>query len=512
MNEDQIAHWLNRPLEERLVFNGRKTLSLPWLSFVVLSFLYLVIIFCTDLYGNHDGLGDDGAYYGTWIRYFSSDIPSMGLHSYSAQRIFPVFFVWKVLTTFHLPLDAPYIVRAFQWINVASVVLGFAAWNVTARELSLSLAGYIFGTTGIFLSCAVLKWIPFDPVLDDALAFGLASITTMAFLARRYILLAFVTLIGAFTWPSFIAIGAALLFFPRRSTVPAEPTPIERMIADVIAGSFAGWITVAAAHLSSFQPPNLVLPAAFGPFRLSCAILGLTLFFGLRPLLRIRQIASEMVQRSGGPLFSRVLGVGVTLAFIKGVKWISSSGAMILPQPPHVTYEAFADLTLFLGVQRPGAFIVAHTVFFGPVVLLMILKWPHVCEAAARYGAAPIALFGLALLMGLNSESRRAVAFVPVLVPFVTIAACDLPWNPRKLGAWIVLSLFFLIIWHPLIRVSRFGIDLVVPMMGPWVPNGYMIVHSIIALVLLATFFKMAKGAAPLRRVSLVAHSPAVGG
>jgi len=512
MDENQIAYLLNRPIEERFTWRGRKTLSLAWISFLVLSAFFYVLVFHTERYFNHDGLGDDGAFYGTWIQYFSTDIPSMGLHSYSAQRLFPVYFVWKLLSTFHLPLIPPYIVRTFQWMNFFSIVFGFAAWNITAKELSLTRAGYIFGTASIFMSCAVLKWIPFDPVLDDALAFGLASIAMMAFLKRRYILLAIVTLVGAFTWPSFVAVGAALLFFPRRSTLPPESSSFERVVGDLIAGVFAGWVTVAAGHLSSFHPPNSVIPAALGPFRLSCTILGLTVFFGMRSILRIRQIASEVIQRTGGALFSRTLAVIVMVTFVKGVRWISSAASMALPQPPHVTYETFTDLTLFLGVQRPGAFIVSHAVFFGPIILVLFLNWQRVCDVAARFGAAPVLLLGLALLMGLNSESRRAVAFVPVLLPLVAVAVADFPWDAQRLGGWVVLSLFCSRVWHTIVQFPRLDGDSLAPMMGPWMPNDYMVSHTLISIVLLFAFAKMAKGATPSSPISLVAISPTVGG
>ena len=262
-------------------------------------------------------------------------------------------------------------------------------------------------------------------------------------------------------------------------------------MGDVISGCIAGWITVAAGHLSSFHPPNSVLPAALGPFRLSCAILGLAVFFGLRSLLRIRQLASEVIQRSGGALFSRALSVAVIVTFVQGVKWISSQSSLVLPQPPHVTYETFTDLTLFLGVQRPGAFIVAHAVFFGPIVIVMILLWSDISDVASRYGMALVGILGLALLMGLNSESRRAVAFAPVLVPLTCVAAARLPWTTRRLGMWLLLSLFCSRVWHTIVQFPRLDGDALVPIMGPWMPNDYMVGQTLVVLLLFAVFIRL---------------------
>lgn len=81
--------------------------------------------------------------------------------------------------------------------------------------------------------------------------------------------------------------------------------------------------------------------------------------------------------------------------------------------------KAFAALS----VQRPAGFIVAHFFFFGPLVVLALLNWKSLAAEAGGLGNGAIAFLAALILMGLNSESRHLVMFVPLLAALTMKAA-----------------------------------------------------------------------------------------
>lgn len=459
-----LCAWLGAPVAARA---GRRP-SLPVLALVVYAALLALQFWTTERYLHNDGLGDDGTFYAEWVRRFDWNLPHMGLHQYSAQRVAGVGIVRLVLDATRSPLTNANIVRAFQYVNYTCVVVAFFAWGRSARALALTRAGYLFGASALFVSFATLKWIPFDPVLTDAEGFALGSIALALWLGRHQVPLFFVALAGAFVWPSFGYVGCLLVALPRparEGEPPGPPGVVPNALAAVAAATWA----VAAHTLGDLHLPFGVPHAARSVIGLSCATVACVLYFGLRHLARPSLLADQ-VRRSSITRAALSVGAGVVLyaAMRGGLGWASSNAGWSMPQPPFVSSAMFIRDTLFLSVQRPAAFLVGQAVFFGPWVVLLVVRWRHVADSAARLGAGMVATLGLAVLMGMNSEGRRMLGMAPLVLGPVVLGLARSRWTLGRLGQLLLLTVLSSKVWYTMIQTPAPDAETITSSIGPW--------------------------------------------
>lgn len=464
VTREGLLDWLGAPIEARAL----RRLSLPAVALIVYAALLALQFWTSERYLHNDGLGDDGTFYAEWVRRFDWNLPHMGLHQYSAQRVAGVGIVRLVLDVARSPLTNANIVRAFQCVNYTCIVVAFFAWGRSARALALTRAGYVVGASAVFVSFATLKWIPFDPVLTDAEGFALGSVALALWLGRRSVPLFLLSFAGAFVWPSFGYVGCVLVLLPRPprdGEAPGPPGVLPNAVAAVAAATWA----VVAHGLADFHPAFGVPVAARSAIGLSCATVAVVLFFALRRLVRPSLLA-EQVRRGSIARAALSAGAGMVLyaAMRGGLGWASSNAGWSMPQPPFVSPEIFVRDTLFLSVQRPAAFLVGHAVFFGPWVILLVLRWRDVADSAARLGAGMVAVLGLAVLMGMNSEGRRMLGIAPLVLGPAVLGLARARWTLGRLGQLFLLTVLGSKVWYTMIQTPAPDPETMTSSIGPW--------------------------------------------
>jgi hypothetical protein len=134
-------------------------------------------------------------------------------------------------------------------------------------------------------------------------------------------------------------------------------------------------------------------------------------------------------------------------------------------------------------IQAPGIFLVAHVVYFGPIVVVALLYWRQASELIRDYGGGLLLITSLALLFSLMSESRTIINFFPIFV-MVSVGALDKQGDlsGKKVLLFALLSLFMSRIWlqisdnHDLYYFMNFG---------PWM--GRRIYYIFLVITVLAT-------------------------
>jgi len=139
---------------------------------------------------------------------------------------------------------------------------------------------------------------------------------------------------------------------------------------------------------------------------------------------------------------------------------------------PGMTLSRHLRHVLLYNSGRPGLFLIAHAVYFGPVALLLLLSWSRVAATAHRLGLGITAYVVFHFLHGINTESRQLIDGLPLYVLLATLAATE-----RGLAAghvWLVAAVglltskFWLLInqgmWG---EASRFPAQLYFMNMGP---------------------------------------------
>jgi hypothetical protein len=98
-------------------------------------------------------------------------------------------------------------------------------------------------------------------------------------------------------------------------------------------------------------------------------------------------------------------------------------------------------------LDKPGGYLLAHVIFFGPIFLLIMLRWPQVCREMSLYGPGLIIWVAVNLFLALDSESRHVFTVFPILVVFAVKAMEGINWRASHYVVFAMLSLFCSKVW-----------------------------------------------------------------
>jgi hypothetical protein len=405
--------------------------------------VYAISVLISEKISIGGGFGFDGLLYGEWARTFPAPLLDGSMNQYYVQRIGPSALAHASLRLLRLDLTPENIIRAFEGLAIGLVCAAAWIWTALARRLHLTTAARWFGAVALLGSHAALKWTAYYPVLTDLWSVVIALLQLLFFLDRRLILLALATFAGAFIWPTTVLIGIVLIvFLPLRSGGLQAHTPPIGRLRFVLAGLAAvTWTLVCVSTIASgYAVPNSAAPLC-------------------RPLLRVSMVASAAFAFGAASilvddrtLFDRRLIARYVLRpnLLVGALTIVAAKviqARLAPVPsPHALSE-FLGWTVRTSLQKPAVFLVAHVMFFGPVLLLIVMRARAVMNLARRWGPGLVCVASLGSLLFLGSESRHLWNVEVMFVPFAIKLLDDLAWTPRQflaLGAW---TLVFSKVW-----------------------------------------------------------------
>jgi hypothetical protein len=152
----------------------------------------------------------------------------------------------------------------------------------------------------------------------------------------------------------------------------------------------------------------------------------------------------------------------------------------------------YLQQVVLLSIAKPFVFIIAHVVYFGPAVILLVLFWNRVSAVVRQHGIGMVLFFLMSLFLGLNSESRQLILAYPFFVAFLVKAVEPVRW--RASFYWIfgavalVMSKFWLRInTGPLEGLSpqEFPLQYYFLNHGPWMADSTFFLQA--ALVSLIT-------------------------
>lgn len=401
-----------------------------------------------------NGHGWDGTAYADMVQDFDGEVRA-GLDSYRVPRILPSLILNKALWLLQIEATDHVVVVAFIVLNVLLVGLTAWMWTWVADEMSISLGGKWLGTFGLIVNFSILKHAAYYPVLTDVGGAALSMAMVYCYVARRHLMLFAVTVLGMFTWPTLLMQGAGLLLFPR----PTEAIPTTRApwrLNYLLAGIATGIVSYtvfkyAGRHYQTwfFVPRNeLIL--------FSLAAVPIYLFLGLTPLLdcanqyRIhRYLTLRFVARSG-------LVLAGLFAFVMFRQALAA-------KPTIMDSKTYVRMISVIAVLRPANFLLAHVVYFGPIVLLAIFYWRSVCRQVNLLGQGFLVAVTIGIVHSIDAESRHMVSVLPLLIPVVVKAIDHRGWSWPQYGCIGVLALFMSKFWLTINQGPFTGNALVFP-------------------------------------------------
>jgi hypothetical protein len=437
------------------------------LMLLIVATLGLFNFFFGEIVPVNDGFGWDGATYARMTRELWSMISEGQLSFYYAQRILPCAIVRGLLLLVGAPFSANNIIRGFELYNLVLLFTSCWLWKRLADNFSISLVGRWLGFSGLFLSFMASKQVFFYPVLTDVTAFFVGMLLLLFYVEKRPLALLATTITGALAWQVVGICGAMLIFFLRHdlTSEAIEPAP-SRLWLNPDTHSrriIRGWailLIVTIASVSDYLNGSGAMPAwkdlrsvrwlmeSHAPLE--------KLFTGLPS---VAGVAIALVMLIGSGLLSRSLytdswknRLPLVLLAIAAVL-IPRTIVGVISNPAVKNVSGLSTIVSVTFLPPNGKFflpLVTLTVYWGPVVMLLLLKWKDFCIEARKLGPGFMAVVALSLPLGLCTEPR----FITCAWPFFVLGAV-LVMERTAVGArfklvFSVLTLFFSQFWLPI--------------------------------------------------------------
>jgi hypothetical protein len=426
------------------------------------------------------GLGWDGQNYGAWASDFPGEL-SRGLSLYHTSRMLPSAVVYSALGLLGLERTNEQVVHGFGVLNITCLTLAAWIWTLTARHLQLSLHALLLGFIGLFVNFFVLKWSPYYPVLTDVPTYLVGFLTLYFYLTARTWALVATTVLSSFTWPTAWYMGGLLLLFPREPATDTDAPAKSRFFPVVVA--LVPTLTLLGTIVYLVQTGWIIPNEVRQPLRAtlvpSVAITLVCAFIAFLSLLNNRKLfdVAYHLRRLRSPDFYLVLAVLVTIKLVQAL--MSVEGPTVANETRHFSVLAMTS------VARPAAFLVSHAVFFGPIILLVLLVWRPTVRLIHKHGIGLTLATTFGVLIALGAESRDLVNILPLVVPFAVLASASLPRPANSVWAFLLVALAFSKFW---LRINLSPDPEAWPNRlfwtnGPWIPNPAFFLQAGIVLV-----------------------------
>jgi hypothetical protein len=444
----------------------------PSRTIVVLTAVLAVVgILIAEKITIADGFGWDGVLYGTFAQDFWGSARA-GISQYHVGRLAPSFVVHYALQAFSVPFTKANTLLGFEILDALLLIGSAWLWTRVARRLRLGPIGLWFGFIGAFANFFPLKHVSFYPAQTDVAAYFLGWAMLAAYLRGSVWLLIVSTMVGRFTWPTALPLGAILLLFPRSQDAGSNDQRASNSSlswrAGVLAVLPALGVGACVVHLMarniqllnkslmvSNHITDIFRPAWPLSLACSCAFLTAALFLLLRNSQALLEFRTYLKFLARWSTYAK-------LAFLVGLAMASKLLATGVPDPMSVS--GWIQLSAWSSAIAPLKFLVAHADYYGPTVIVLVLGWRAVARTMGEAGPALTLVAVLAILMSLDSESRHLVNLIPFLVAFAAKAVDTQGPSKRTLGIFAVLSILASRVW----LVIGNDVWLFLSNFGPW--------------------------------------------
>lgn len=405
----------------------------PANSHRVMTLLVLALGAFTLLLGDmvpaNDGLGWDGVMYATLTRNVFQMITDGQLNSYYAQRLLPSIIVRGLLTLANLPLDNPNIVKVFFLYNWVLLLGASLLWKRIADCFTLTVSGRWLGFAAIFVNFSAAKQAFYYPVLTDVTALFVGMLLLLFYVQRRALALLITAIVGAFAWQVVGLSGAILLFFlnftlsaesiaPAAGTAPGNsPHLLARMsrvwLMSLVAAAVIVMIAYAVEKLLGPSAAPLLITVLHAGGRVATGMPALlAVIIGLALLVNSRALVVEVI--AGIKRIDKRLLIMALAAVL--IPWL----VVRLISNPAVANPSGLGLVAQLMVMPPNRklllSLVTNFVFWGPMILLLLIKWEAFCVEARRLGPGYMCVIGFSTLLCLVAEPRFMTSAWPFFV------------------------------------------------------------------------------------------------
>ncbi|MFN6341907.1 MAG: hypothetical protein ACK4Y6_05880 [Bacteroidota bacterium] len=396
----------------------------------------------------NSGTGWDGKHYSTLAKDVDAMWANKQIDSYQFYRLLPPVCAHAVLKLFGLmPAEAHHVVNTFKWMNVVLILSMALLFFRLCTRLQLRKETEIVGFSALFLNFALLKQAFYYPVLTDVFAYFFGFLLIYAYLTRVKWLQFAALAAGSFTYPLFFITGAVLFIHPEsdklRNVLIRLSMPLRWGLLLLLIVLYAAY----QINRHAFIQPQYLMHINHTWMHVSFLLVLITVY---------RLGKGFNASLSVGSVFdythnTKMLLFGLLAASYWGLQWIMAT-VYTIPETVFTT-QTFLLNIFQQSFSNPLAFLVFHTMYFGPVVLLVAFNYKSVLSKASTYGLAPVLFLFCYSILALGTESRQFInawpAFVCVALLWLNSFAIKTPFAWMLVIISLALSHFYLHINAP---------------------------------------------------------------
>ncbi|MEO8209041.1 MAG: hypothetical protein ABI840_00655 [bacterium] len=411
----------------------------------------LFYIFFGAIINRENGLGFDGAHYGLIIKDFYNQLLGDRLNPYRLQRIFPLFLADLSLTIFKLPREDFYIIKFFQIYNLILLLLCSFIWNKISDIYRLDLIyiwlGFILG----FINFGIAKMTFYYPVLTDTTAFALGFCLLYFHIKDNLPGKIIITILGAFTWPSFLYIGLLMIIFPVNSNFEFSFINNNRKKSLNIYLAFIlplFFLMVSVYYVYKYlqgEPFKDIYTPVFSHFLYLDTILNYSLmvyfFYSFLPkglsfencYLFLKKVIRNM------KIKNILISVFIFAVIYIILKMFSNQGI----SGSSYTLEILINCISLYGISKPFAYVVTSVTYFGPCFIILFFFLKYFKSHLQNLGIGVYLSFVMCFLLLFTTETRIIINIFPVVVLLTVLVMKDFNLN-KAMFFWICLFSFIL--------------------------------------------------------------------
>ena len=390
----------------------------------------------------NSGLGWDGKNYAFLTADFERMALAKEIDSYQYKRILTPLVIFYAAKLFHIELSIdtiPYVFRVFNLLLIGCVVWLFFK---LCSHFNFKPYTEIIGFTALFFNYFILKNTPYYPVLTDISGFWIGMIICYLFLKQQKVALFFSVLLSHFTFPLLLLTSIPLIANIRNNNllISLQSTSLFRVITVL---SLLTMLSLIALIL--FQPTLLdpKYTMTIHQYALPLSILWV-LFYQWKLLMSFQQ--PGFMEGTIEWKKSLVLTIGI-VGFILLVNY---GIAQISIPENRFTPQVFLFNIIQQSISYPFVSIVAHSIYFGPAIMLMLLYFKPIIQSIKQQGDSAVVYFIVITLFCLGSESRQFVPYYPFLVVMLMLAINSFSFTRRQVILFVILSILFSKCWFPI--------------------------------------------------------------
>jgi hypothetical protein len=487
-----------RTVPEHSICGSLATWCRPRGSEYLLPFLVLLVTgFAQIIWGEtlpvNNGLGWDGRRYANVTAAFSDHVFGGQLNSYELQRILPSAVLSLALNLLGMQKTDGNIVRGFQIYNLMLLLVCSLLWSRLASILGLSQRSRWIGFVLLFFNVPNLKMSFYYPVVTDTTAFAFGFGLAYCFFTHSRVSILLLAAMGSFVWPTLLYSAILLYVVPNARLNRYAPERARYKLNTIVAAMLGVGLLLSVIYVHyvrGFQPPNKAASIDESLLLLSLAIAVTYLSFSLKRLLDLDDLFRlDAILAFIRPL--RLILAGFVVLGLKAIVFMLDNG-----EGGYTAAKFLANAALS-SVAKPGIFLLAHLVYFGPAVVVVLCRFESLCRIVHQCGLGLTLYFAAHIILALSSESRQMIAFFPVVVVCSVLLLEKMNLSIGKV--WMICAACLLLskVWLPVNRQPLTGEYLAFPFQyyfmnhGPWMSYPSYLSQGILLLLVGSLMYMM---------------------